>query len=251
MKLSWLGLLLSVIVFAGCSSTTLFPEPTVQNVPLPSATPFDTDASNANATARAVPQGPYVSTYAPPVASLEALALPTFVPDYPCALENVDVYNQQICRRETVQERAVSESDRFSLIARDYSFTQGCGRGINYRVLEVRLCERNSGQISILTRNLVGDIIPSPDGEWYAFASQTLNDPAMPAHIYRVNIAMGVVQIVDTLEFPVWLRALTVDGWSDDQAWIYFNLWDGTETGWFDYQIRVDGSGFYEPAIID
>jgi hypothetical protein len=178
--------------------------------------------------------------------------IPAFTPAYPCELENVDVYDVDMCRGESVQEYAIVESDQSVLYVRAYHLGTGCWSGINVDVRELRVCERESGAVTTLVEHLTADPVPSPDGEWYAFDTFEMyqrsesDGGSFRPHFFRVRTDGSDLQELSSQPLPPEIVGGGVEGWSDDGEWLELSLWDGTEDGWHPYRLRTDGSGEYE-----
>ncbi len=175
--------------------------------------------------------------------------IPAFVPAYPCALQNVDVYDAHLCRSESVKESILIEGTDVVFIAHDKHIGTGCWTSINQDVHELRVCDRSSGAFEVLSRELVTLLLPSPDGEWLAFGTMnrlsTAGD-ALDPHLYRVRVDGSGLQQLDPQPFPAYAVGAPGDlRWLDDE-WLAFSLWDGTENGWHPFRLKTDGSGQYE-----
>jgi hypothetical protein len=178
--------------------------------------------------------------------------IPTFMPSYPCELQNVDVYDAHLCRSESVQEYAIVESEQSVLYVHSYHLGTGCWGSINQDVRELRVCARESGAVTILVEHLTADPLPSPDGEWYAFDMFEMyqrspgDGGSFRPHIFRVRPDGTNMQELSTQSFPPEIVAGNIVAWSEDGEWLELSLWDGTENGWHPYRLRADGSGEYE-----
>ncbi len=176
--------------------------------------------------------------------------LPTFVPAYPCELQNVDVYDDTLCRAERVSEHILFPGDGVSFISHVYTVGMGCWTGSDRDIHELRVCNRASGAVATLTHDLVTGVIPSPDGKWLAFGTMnplsTAGD-ALDPHVYRVRVDGTRLQKLDTQPFPDFAVGAPRDlRWLDDTT-LAFELWDGTgDAGWHPYRLKADGSGVYE-----
>ena len=175
--------------------------------------------------------------------------IPTFVPSFPCELQNVDVYDEQLCRSEWVHERVLVEGDGVLFIQRDNHLGTGCWTGVNTDIHELRVCERESGAVTLLSDELTSELLLSPDGEWYAFGAMNrdaLGEDAFNPRVYRVRRDGTGLQRLDTQGFPQMIVGAPLDlRWIDDE-WLALTLWDGTEGGYHPYRLKADGSGFYE-----
>lgn len=178
--------------------------------------------------------------------------LPPFTPSFPCELENVDVYDEDLCRNERVQESVIEETDQTVLYVRSYHRGAGCWSSINVDVRELRVCQRSSGAVTTLAENLATDPVRSPDGEWYAFDTFEMyqrspeDGGSFRPHFFRVRVDGTDLQELSTQDFPPEIVGGNVIAWSDDGEWLELSLWDGTENGWHTYYLRTDGSGEYE-----
>lgn len=180
--------------------------------------------------------------------------IPPFVPSFPCELQNVDLYHEDLCRSERVQEAVVSESEQTVLYTRDYHVGTGCWTGINVDVRELRVCQRESGAVSIIASHVAGNPVVSPDGESYAFAvadlasSRESDATNFVVDVYRVSSDGAILQQLDSRDLPPGTAGVDIIGWTEDGEWLELSLWDGTEDGWHPYRLRTDGSGEYEAA---
>lgn len=179
--------------------------------------------------------------------------LPSFTPAYPCQLENVTATDDRLCRYERVQETIIADSDGSVLIQRDYHAGQGCWSGINVDTHQLRVCDRDSGQIVTLTEHLASPVIVSPDDTWFAFSTFEWDfqpEGALPRiHFFRVRRDGSDLQQLDTSGWPPQNVGASLLGWSSDGGWLELSLWDGTENGWYDYRLKTDGSGVFEAHI--
>jgi hypothetical protein len=180
--------------------------------------------------------------------------IPPFVPSLPCELQNVDLYDEELCRSERVQETAVTESEQTVLYTRDYHVGTGCWSGINVDIRELRVCQRDSGAVAMLASHVAGNLIASPDGESYAFVVTDLGRSreddvtSFVVDVLRVSSNGASLVQLDSSDLPPGTAGAQVIGWSEDGDWLELSLWDGTEDGWHPYRLRTDGSGEYEAA---
>jgi hypothetical protein len=180
--------------------------------------------------------------------------IPPFVPAYPCELQNVDIYDEHVCRNERVQESVLAEGESVVFIQHDYHLGTGCWGSINQDNHELRVCDPASGATTTLTDSLVTALLPSPSSAWLVYGTMSLkaadNDMLRP-HVYRVRSdGTGAAQL-DTQAFPDFAVGAPRDlRWLDDN-WVAFSLWDGTEDGWHPFRLRADSSGVYEPLADD
>jgi hypothetical protein len=178
--------------------------------------------------------------------------LPAFTPSFPCELQNIDVYDEELCRNERVQEALIEETDQTVLYVRTYHLGTGCWSSITADVRELRVCQRSSGAVTTLVDHLTADPVLSPDGEWYAFDTYEMyqrspeDGGSFRPHVFRVRVDGSDLQELSTQDFPPEIVAGSVIAWSDDGEWLELSLWDGTENGWHTYLLRTDGSGEYE-----
>ncbi len=169
--------------------------------------------------------------------------LPTFVPDYPCELEQVEVRDEDLCWSESVVERVLAEGEGVSFIQRDYSMAQGCWGNVRQDIHSLYVCERESGVVTVLSDEIVTDLLPSPDGVWYAFGTLAL--PVEP-HVYRVRADGTGLQQLDAQGLPDFAVGAPGDlRWLDDE-WLALSLWTGVEGDYRAYRLSADGSGAYE-----
>ena len=176
--------------------------------------------------------------------------LPTFGPSYPCELERVEAYDETLCRSETVEERVLAEGDGVTFIQHDYHVGQGCWGSINQDIHELRVCQRDSGEVTVLSDEIVTEVLPSPDGEWYVFGTMSMDaadDDLLEPQVYRVRADGTDLQQLDAQGFPDF--AVGAPGnlhWLDDE-WLAVTLWTGIEGDYCAYRLKADGSGIYEP----
>lgn len=192
------------------------------------------------------PTSPPTATLLPEGASL----IPEFTPAYSCELQNVDIYDEHICRNERVQESVLAEGESILFIQHDYHLGTGCWGSINQDIHELHICDATSGARTALTDSLVTALLPSPDGAWYAYGTMSLkpNDPDMlHPHIFRLRADGTGAEQLDTQAFPDYAVGAPADlRWLDDE-WLAFSLWDGTQDGWHPFRLKADGSGAYQP----
>lgn len=178
--------------------------------------------------------------------------IPPFVPSFPCELQNVDVYDEDLCRSERVQETVVHESEQTVLYTRDYHVGTGCWSSINVDVRELRVCERGSGAVTSLASHVAGNLIVSPDGGSYAFAvtdlgaSRESDTTHFILDVFSVEGDGSSLLQLDSGDLPAGTAGVQIVRWSEDGEWLELSLWDGTENGWHPYRLRADGSGEYE-----
>lgn len=174
--------------------------------------------------------------------------IPTFVPSFPCELQQVDIRDEQLCRSEMIAERVLAEGDGVSFIQHDYHMGQGCWGSISQDIHELRVCQQNTGAVTLLTDELTSELMVSPDGEWYAFGTMSMNalDPVNP-NVYRVRVDGTDLQQLDSHDFPEAMVGAPGNlRWLDDE-WLALSLWDGTgEDGYHPFKLKADGSGIYE-----
>ncbi len=178
--------------------------------------------------------------------------IPTFVPAYPCELQNVDVRDDQLCRSESINERVVVPGDGIQFIQQDYHMGQGCWSGMSQDIHTLSVCTRSSGAVMTLTEELTSGVLPSPDGAWLLFGTMnsvlTEEDPLLP-HVYRVRMDGTALQRLDTRGFPKGLVGAPIDlRWLDDD-WVALKLWNaaGNEaSNYHPFRLKTDGSGVYE-----
>lgn len=183
--------------------------------------------------------------------------LPTFTPAYACQLEQAD---QQVnycmvqaspelsypcTRTEAVKETLLSQSTTSHLIQRDYHFSAGCWHGISSDSRSIKVCDSQSGESSLVMAGIFGDLLPSPDKTWFAFAAATAPHQ-VTQHLYVVRADGSELIQLDTQPLP-WGQIVgsQFHQWSADGAWVEVSLWDGREGGWHRYQLRTDGSGAF------
>jgi hypothetical protein len=175
--------------------------------------------------------------------------IPTFVPAYPCELQNVDVYDEQLCRSESIHETVLAQGEAVSFIQHDYHVGMSCWHGINQDIHELRVCQQASGATTTLTDSLVTTLLPSPSGEWLVYGTMSMkvdDNEMLRPHLYRVRANGTDAEQPDTRGFPDFAVGAPGDlRWLDNE-WVAFSLWDGTEDGWHPYRLKADGSGVYE-----
>lgn len=184
--------------------------------------------------------------------------LPDFTPSYACELENASeqvnfCMNQASpelsypCSQfESVQEIAIGESEQTRLIQRDYYLSRGCWTAVTTETRSLRTCDKVSGDDTILAENIYGQLVPSPDGEWFAFVATELEKIFEP-HVFQVRADGTEMMQLDVRPFPQdQAPGAQILQWSKDGGWLEVSLWDGHENGYHRYQIRTDGSGEFE-----
>lgn len=178
--------------------------------------------------------------------------LQPFTPSYPCELQNVTAQDEAICRNERVEERIIGEGAEGLLIERDYHIGQGCWSGVNQYIRELKACDRNTGEVTVLTEHLGPPPLSSPDGAWYAYytfewVSQPEGGTIPQIQFYRIRPDGTELQVLDAQGLPGRYVGAQIQGWSPDGAWLELTLWDGTQDGWHPYRLKSDGSGVFEP----
>lgn len=178
--------------------------------------------------------------------------IPAFTPAYPCELQTVDVYDEQLCRGENIHESLLVQGESVVFIQHDYHVGTGCWHSINQDIHELRVCGQASGATTTLTDSLVTALLPSPDGEWLIYGTMSMkatDQDMLRPHVYRVRRDGTNVEQLDRQPFPDYAVGAPVDlRWLDDQ-WVAFSLWDGTQDGWHPFRLKADGSGVYEPLL--
>lgn len=196
---------------------------------------------------------PPTETPKPQVTPLPAgfTLIPTFVPAYPCQLQNVEVYDEALCRHERVTETILARGEAVTFIRHDYSVGMGCWGSINQDIHELRVCDQTSGATTALTDSLVTPLLPSPDGKWLVYGTMSMRSAdkdMLRPHVYRVRSNGSDASRLDTQDFPDFAVGAPGDLRWLDNAWIALTLWDGTQDdGWHPYRLKADGSGVYEP----
>jgi hypothetical protein len=177
--------------------------------------------------------------------------IPTFVPSYPCELQNLDVYDDTLCRSERVTETVLAEGEQVAFIGHEYRMGAGCWGSVSQQMYELRACDRASGQITILAPNLVTGVVPAPAGDWLAFGTMnplSTEGDALKPHVFRVRTDGSGLQQLDTVPFPDFAVGAPRDLRWLDNHWLAFALWDGSgEDGLHSYRLKADGTGHYEP----
>lgn len=195
--------------------------------------------------AAAVPQPTMTPTLLPDDFTL----LPPFEPSFPCELEQVEVRDEDLCRSESVRERVLADGDGVTFIQRDYTMAQGCWGSIRQDIHELRVCQRESGAVTLLSDELVTDLLLSPDEAWYIFGTMSMNalgEDALNPHIYRVRVDGTDLQPLDAQGLPDFAVGAPTDlHWLDDE-WLYVRLWTGREGEYRSIRLRADGSGDYK-----
>ncbi len=175
--------------------------------------------------------------------------IPAFAPAFPCELQYVDVHDEALCRSEWVHETVLAEGDGVTFIQHDYHWGQGCWSGVSQDIHELRVCNRASGAVTLLSDELTSGLFASPDGIWYAFGAMNpdaLGEEAFNPRVYRVRRDGTGLQRLDTQAFPEFAVGAPLHlRWIDDQ-WLALTLWDGSENGYHPYRLKADGSGKYE-----
>ncbi|MEP7291119.1 MAG: hypothetical protein ABI835_05020 [Chloroflexota bacterium] len=171
----------------------------------------------------------------------------TFVPSFPCELQQVEVYDDKICRYESVKEQVLAEGDGVTFIQYDYHMGQGCWDSVSQDIHELHVCQRNTGAVTLLTDELTSGLLLSLDGAWYAYGTMDKDMRTGNPHVFRVRRDGTDVQQLDTQGFPA--SAIGAPGnlrWLDDQ-WLAMTLWDGSGAdGYHPFRLKTDGSGVYE-----
>jgi hypothetical protein len=171
--------------------------------------------------------------------------IPTFVPSYPCELEQVEVRDDDLCLTERIEEQVLVQGDGVTFIQHDYHIGQGCWGSINQDIHELRVCQRESGVVTMLSDGVVTELLPSPNGEWYAFGTLDYQSGVKP-HVYRVRDDGTDLQQLDMQGFPDFaVGAPSHLRWLDDE-WLVLTLWTGIEGDYRTYRLKADGSGAYE-----
>jgi hypothetical protein len=184
--------------------------------------------------------------------------LPAFTTSYACELENA---SEQVnfcmnhtspelsypCSQfESVQEIAIGEGEQTLLIQRDYYLSRGCWTAVTTETRSLRTCDKVSGYDTILATNIYGELVPSPDEKWYAFAATELEKFFEP-HVFQVRADGTEMMQLDVRPFPhEQVPGAQILKWSEDGEWLEVSLWDGHENGYHRYRIRTDGSGEFE-----
>lgn len=180
--------------------------------------------------------------------------LPTFEPDYPCELENVSKHvdfcmvhaspelSYPCSRYESVEETILSEGSQTRLIQRDDHVSGGCWHGMTSDTRSLKACDIESGVSVIVAEDVRGNLLPSPDGQWFAFIAWQPGNWGFD-HVYRVRLDGSDLAQLDTQALPG--VGITILQWSDDGQWLELSVWDGTEDGLHRYRLRGDGSGDY------
>jgi hypothetical protein len=137
---------------------------------------------------------------------------------------------------------AGSESVLF--VQQDYHRSQGCWHGITVDVHELRLCRLDSGEVTILTNELASALVPSPDGQAYAYLTIDLDalDDQEPilAHVFRIGRDGTAQQQLDGPGWPPRMPGARNLAWPEPD-WLTLELWDGSENGWHPYRLAADG----------
>lgn len=190
-----------------------------------------------------------------PGATSQPSLLPTFTPAYACQLEQA--YQQvndclvqaspelsyPCSRTEAIQETLLGQSDGSQLIQRDYQFSAGCWHSISSDNRSLKVCDSRSGDSTLVMAGIFGDLLPSPDKMWFAFAAATAKNE-VAQHLYLVRADGSELIQLDTQPLP-WGQIVgsQFHQWSTDGAWVEVSLWDGRQGGWHRYRLRTDGSG--------
>jgi hypothetical protein len=177
--------------------------------------------------------------------------IPPFTPSYPCELQNVDAYDEQLCWNERVTETTVAQGDRI-LFIHEYHRGTGCWGTIHEDRRELRVCDTRSGQTTTLAGHVTSELVPSPDGEWFVFVvldygPHENDDDGLHPHVYRVRRNGTDLLRLDAAGLGPSTVGAAMPCWSPDGEWIELSLWDGTAEGWRWRRIKTDGSGVYEP----
>lgn len=229
--------------------------------PVPTPTPFGTPAP----TAAPIPDTP--SSPALPLLLCSAATsapagtpLPSgFKPGFPCQLEQSKVRVECLadpagtppstCSREDwVSETAVAEDAASVLFLRDYRAWAGCWDAVSWQDLSLRLCRKASGAVTTLAEDVVSAVIPSPDGQWLAFAAAEPGSYRLKPHLYRIRSDGSGMQRLDPASSGYNVVGITIKGWSVDGQWVEVSLWDGSEGGYHALRVRADGSGATQPG---
>ena len=190
-----------------------------------------------------------------PVANRGSI-LPEFTPAYPCELENVQRHvdfcmvhasptlSYPCSQTESVAERVIGAGEQTQLIQRDEHISAGCWHGISSDTRALRRCDIESGAITTLAEDVLGELIPSPDGAWFAFVAAEPGSHRLKPHLFRVRADGADLLQLDTGPFPQeQVVGAHIAGWSADGAWLEISLWDGRAHGYHRYRLRTDGSG--------
>lgn len=192
----------------------------------------------------AVPQ----PTSAPTLLPDDFTLLTPFEPSFPCELEQVEVRDEDLCRSEIVSEHVLADGDGVTFIQRDYSMAQGCWGSIRQDIHELRVCQQD-GAVTVLSDELVTDLLPTPDEAWYIFGTMSMNAPsedALNPHIYRVRADGTDLQQLDAQGLPDFAVGAPTDlRWLDD-GWLHVRLWTGREGEYRSIRLKADGSGDYK-----
>jgi hypothetical protein len=177
--------------------------------------------------------------------------IPTFVPSFPCELQNVEVHDEQLCRYEQVTERKLTSGDGVVFIDHQYYMGQGCWDSVSQQSRELRVCSQGSGASTTPSKDFVTDLIASPDGEWLAFGTMNRLSTGIESvrpHLYRVRSDGSELQPLDTQGFDGYRVGAARDLRWENNDWLAFSLWDGSD-GYYAYRLKADGSGTYEEGI--
>jgi hypothetical protein len=181
--------------------------------------------------------------------------LPTFMPAFPCELQNasnrVDACSvpklSYTCQSESIHETALGEGSDTMLIQHDYFNSAGCWSSVTTERRSLRVCDTESGEITTLAEDVLGELMPSPDGAWLAIVSAKLESHRMEPHIFRLALDATEIVQLDTQLFPQdFVVGARILEWSEDGEWLEVSLWDGNEEGYYRYRLRTDGSGEFE-----
>lgn len=183
--------------------------------------------------------------------------LPSFVPSYPCELQNVEMQETRdnFCWYESVSERVLATGDGAQFIQHDYHRGSGCWSGINQDIHELHVCTPDDGTRAVLTDELVSGVVPSPDGVWLLYGTMSIRTPGdipLQPHVWRVRADGTDVQELSAQGFPEAMVGAPLDlRWLDDD-WIALRLWDGggqDEDNYHAFRLKADGSGVYEALL--
>jgi hypothetical protein len=175
--------------------------------------------------------------------------LPTFEPSFPCELEQVDVRDEDLCRSEAVSERVLADGDGVTFIQHDYTMAQGCWGSIRQDIHELRVCQRESGAVTVLSDALVTDLLMSADEAWYIFGTMSMNalgEDTLNPHLYRVRVDGTDLQQLDAQGLPDFAVGAPTDLRWLDGGWLHVRLWTGREGEYRSIRLKADGSGEYK-----
>ncbi|MFL7837282.1 MAG: TolB family protein [Candidatus Promineifilaceae bacterium] len=172
--------------------------------------------------------------------------IPAFRPSYPCQLQNetASISEGDDCRSEAIREVIAAEGDEVLFIHRTHQRSYGCGGGTNIYTYRLSACSTVSGESVTLSDKEITELVPSPDGAWFAFGE--IDVQQLEVHVYRVGSdGTGLLQL-DSISLPNWVVGVVPEAWSPDGKWLGLKLWDGTADGWHSALIATDGSGILE-----